>query len=39
MRKEIPAGVLEMLSVPGLRPDKLIGVHSASVSLPKTPSI
>jgi len=21
MRKEIPAGVLEMLSVPGLRPD------------------
>ena len=24
MRKEIPAGVLEMLAVPGLRPDKVL---------------
>src|SRR6476469_274023 len=27
MRKEIPAGVLEMLSVPGLRPDKVLKLH------------
>lgn len=27
MRKEIPAGVLEMLAVPGLRPDKIIKLH------------
>jgi hypothetical protein len=27
MRKEIPAGVLEMLSVPGLRPDKVLKLY------------
>jgi DNA polymerase (family X) len=27
MRKEIPAGVLEMLSVPGLRPDKVLTLY------------
>ena len=27
MRKEIPAGVLEMLAVPGLRPDKVLKLH------------
>jgi DNA polymerase (family 10) len=27
MRKEIPAGVLEMLSIPGLRPDKVLKLH------------
>ena len=27
LRKEIPAGVLEMLSVPGLRPDKVLRLH------------
>jgi DNA polymerase (family X) len=29
MRKEIPAGVLEMLSVPGLRPDKVLKLYQA----------
>jgi DNA polymerase (family X) len=27
MRKEIPAGALEMLNVPGLRPDKVLKVY------------
>jgi DNA polymerase (family 10) len=27
MRKEIPVGVLEMLTVPGLRPDKVLKLH------------
>src|SRR3954471_19951716 len=27
MRKEIPAGALEMLAVPGLRPDKVLKLH------------
>jgi DNA polymerase (family 10) len=27
MRKEIPAGVLEMLAIPGLRPDKVLKLH------------
>ena len=27
MRKEIPAGVLEMLAVPGLRPDKVLKLY------------
>src|SRR4030095_10251534 len=27
MRSEIPEGVLEMLSVPGLRPDKVLKLH------------
>jgi DNA polymerase (family 10) len=27
MRKDIPAGVLEMLSVPGLRPDKVLKLY------------
>ena len=27
MRKEIPAGVLEMLTVPGLRPDKVVKLY------------
>src|SRR4051812_3099959 len=27
MRKEIPPGVLEMLSVPGLRPEKVLKLH------------
>jgi DNA polymerase (family 10) len=27
LRKEIPAGVLELLSVPGLRPDKVLRLH------------
>jgi Helix-hairpin-helix domain len=27
MRREIPEGVLEMLSVPGLRPDKVLKLH------------
>jgi DNA polymerase (family 10) len=28
LRKEIPAGVLEMLSVPGLRPDKVLRLYN-----------
>ena len=28
MRKEIPAGALEMLSIPGLRPDKVLKIHN-----------
>jgi DNA polymerase (family X) len=28
MRKDIPAGVLEMLSVPGLRPDKVLKLYN-----------
>jgi DNA polymerase (family 10) len=27
MRKEIPAGVLEMLTIPGLRPDKVLKLY------------
>src|SRR2546421_1024662 len=27
MRKEVPAGVLELLSIPGLRPEKALKVH------------
>ena len=27
MRKDIPAGVLEMLAIPGLRPDKVLKLH------------
>jgi DNA polymerase (family 10) len=27
LRKEVPAGVLEMLAVPGLRPDKVLKIH------------
>ena len=27
MRKDVPAGVLEMLAVPGLRPDKVLKLH------------
>src|SRR3977135_3240242 len=27
MRKEVPAGVLEMLTVPGLRPDKILKLY------------
>src|SRR5215831_5404702 len=27
LRKEIPAGVLELLSVPGLRPDKVLRLY------------
>jgi hypothetical protein len=27
MRKEIPAGVLEMLTIPGLRPDKVAQIY------------
>jgi DNA polymerase (family 10) len=27
MRKEIPAGALEMLTIPGLRPDKVLKIH------------
>jgi Helix-hairpin-helix domain len=27
MRREIPEGVLEMLSIPGLRPDKVLKLH------------
>ena len=43
MRKEIPAGVLEMLTVPGLRPDKVLklyqelGVSSARRALGGSP--
>ena len=29
MRKEIPAAALEMLSIPGLRPDKVLKIHNA----------
>jgi DNA polymerase/3'-5' exonuclease PolX len=29
LRQEIPAGVLKMLVIPGLRPDKAIKIHSA----------
>ena len=29
MRKEIPAGVLEMLAVPGLRPDKVLKLYKS----------
>jgi DNA polymerase (family X) len=29
MRKEIPAGVLELLRVPGLRPEKVLKLHQA----------
>jgi DNA polymerase (family 10) len=29
MRAEIPAGVLDMLTIPGLRPDKVIKLHLA----------
>jgi DNA polymerase (family 10) len=28
MRKDIPAGVLELLSVPGLRPEKVLKLYS-----------
>jgi DNA polymerase (family 10) len=28
MRKEIPAGVLEMLSIPGLRPDRVLKLYN-----------
>ena len=28
MRKEIPAGVLDMLTIPGLRPDKVIKIYN-----------
>jgi DNA polymerase (family 10) len=28
MRKDLPAGVLEMLSVPGLRPDKVVKLYN-----------
>src|SRR5207249_3850029 len=27
MRKEVPAGVLEMLAIPGLRPDKVLKLY------------
>ncbi len=27
MRKDVPAGVLEMLAIPGLRPDKVLKLH------------
>src|SRR3954453_6660335 len=27
MRKEVPEGVLEMLAIPGLRPDKALKLH------------
>jgi DNA polymerase (family 10) len=27
LRKEVPAGVLEMLTVPGLRPDKVLRLY------------
>jgi DNA polymerase (family 10) len=27
LRKEVPAGVLDMLSIPGLRPDKVLKIH------------
>jgi DNA polymerase (family X) len=27
LRKEVPKGVLEMLSIPGLRPDKVLKIH------------
>jgi len=29
LRQEIPAGVLDMLAIPGLRPDKAIKIHTA----------
>jgi DNA polymerase (family 10) len=29
MRKEIPEGVLELLTIPGLRPDKVLKLHNA----------
>jgi DNA polymerase (family 10) len=29
LRQEVPAGVLDMLAIPGLRPDKAIKIHSA----------
>src|SRR5512133_144774 len=32
MRKEIPEGVLEMLAVPGLRPEKVLKLHQNSAS-------
>ena len=32
LRKEIPAGVLELLSVPGLRPDKVLRLYKTSAS-------
>jgi DNA polymerase (family X) len=32
MRKEVPTGVLEMLSVPGLRPDKVMQLYRSSAS-------
>src|SRR4051812_13062910 len=27
LRKEVPEGVLELLSIPGLRPDKVLKIH------------
>jgi DNA polymerase (family 10) len=27
MRREVPAGVLDLLSVPGLRPEKVLKIH------------
>jgi DNA polymerase (family 10) len=27
MRSDVPAGVLDMLSIPGLRPDKVLKLH------------
>jgi DNA polymerase (family 10) len=33
MRKEIPAGVLEMLTVPGLRADKVLKLLGAGIEL------
>jgi len=27
MRKEVPAGVLDLLSIPGLRPEKVLKIH------------
>src|SRR5689334_20209278 len=29
LRKEVPAGVLELFAIPGLRPDKILKLHEA----------
>src|SRR5438477_4313518 len=34
MRKEIPAGALEMLGIPGLRPDKVLKIQVADHAAP-----
>jgi DNA polymerase (family X) len=38
MREEFPPGVLEMLSIPGLRPDRVLKLHKRSASA-RSPSL